>query len=106
MLSGNTKSYFRCISMIFLTFALFFSQCIFDGKSTSQWVHHIPAINCDEGIDCYSTRIELFYFADNFRRIAQWVLALKPCIDVASNLLGIDLQLDVRIACDGLQQKF
>ena len=31
---------------------------------------------------------------------------LKPCTDVASNLLAIDLRLDVRIACDGLQQKF
>ena len=30
----------------------------------------------------------------------------KPCIDVASNLLAIELQLDVRIACNGLQQKF
>ena len=30
----------------------------------------------------------------------------KPCTDVASNLLAIELQLDVRIACNGLQQKF
>ena len=30
----------------------------------------------------------------------------KPCTDIASNLLAIDLQLDVRIACNGLQQKF
>ena len=29
----------------------------------------------------------------------------KPCTDVASNLLAIDLRLDVCIACDGLQQK-
>ena len=27
----------------------------------------------DEGMSCHSTRIELFYFDDNFRRIAQWV---------------------------------
>ena len=27
----------------------------------------------DEGMSCRSTRIELFYFDDNFRRIAQWV---------------------------------
>ena len=32
--------------------------------------------------------------------------AFKPCTDDASNLLAIDLQLDVRIACNGLQQKF
>ena len=30
----------------------------------------------------------------------------KPCTDVTSNLLAIELQLDVRIACNGLQQKF
>ena len=24
------------------------------------------------GMSCHSTRIELFYFDDNFRRIAQW----------------------------------
>ena len=30
----------------------------------------------------------------------------KPCTDVASSLLAIELQLDVRIACNGLQQKF
>ena len=27
----------------------------------------------DEGMSCHSTRIELFYFDDNFCRIAQWV---------------------------------
>ena len=31
---------------------------------------------------------------------------LKPCTDVVSNLLVIDLGWNVRIACDGLQQKF
>ena len=33
-------------------------------------------------------------------------LTFKLCTDVASNLVAIDLRLDVRIACDGLQQKF
>ena len=31
----------------------------------------------DEGMSCHSTRIELFYFDDNFRRIALWVRPLK-----------------------------
>ena len=31
---------------------------------------------------------------------------LKPCTDVANNLLEIDLRLEVSITCDGLQQKF
>ena len=31
---------------------------------------------------------------------------LKPCTDVASNLLVIDLRLDVQIPCDDLQQMF
>ena len=31
---------------------------------------------------------------------------LKPCIDVASNKVAIDLRLDVQIACNDLQQKF
>ena len=30
----------------------------------------------------------------------------KPSTDVASKLAAIDLRLDVRIGCDGLQQKF
>ena len=33
------------------------------------------------------------------------ILYLKPCTDLVSNLLAIDWRL-VRIACDGLQQKF
>ena len=32
--------------------------------------------------------------------------SIKPCTDLASNLLAIELRLDVQIACDGLQQKF
>ena len=31
---------------------------------------------------------------------------VKPCTDIVTNLLAIGLRLDVRIACDGLQQKF
>ena len=31
---------------------------------------------------------------------------IKPCTDVAINLLAIDCRLDVPIACDCLQQKF
>ena len=62
--------------MYFLIFALFFSlKGIFDGKSISQWEHHVAVITYDEGIEYYSTRIESLYFDDNFRRIAQWVLA-------------------------------
>ena len=33
-------------------------------------------------------------------------MTVRPCTDVASNSLVIDFLLDVRIACDGLQQKF
>ena len=36
----------------------------------------------------------------------EWILCLKPCTDVARNLLVIDLHLNVRIACNGFQQKF
>ena len=39
-----------------------------------------------------------------FVKISQ--TTIKPYTDVASNLLAIDLRLDVHIACDGLQQKF
>ena len=57
---------------------LFFSlKVIFDGKSICQWEHHIPVINCDEGMWCHSTRLELFYLDDNFCRKALWVLALS-----------------------------
>ena len=73
MPSGNT--YFRCISMTLPYFLALMS--IFDEKIVSQWVHHIPAITCDEGIRCHLIRIQLFYFDDNFRRKALWVLALR-----------------------------
>ena len=33
-------------------------------------------------------------------------MGLKPCTDVASNLLAIDLRLNIRKAYDGSQQKF
>ena len=32
--------------------------------------------------------------------------SVKPCTDVASISVAMGLPLDVRIACDGLQQKF
>ena len=53
--------------MIFRPFILFFSlKSIFNDKMISQWEHHIPEITCDKGIECSSTRIELFYFDDYF----------------------------------------
>ena len=56
----------------------------------SQWEHHIPAINCDKGMWCHLTRIELFYFNDNFCHIAQWVLAFRLCPTlVAMNLMDV-----------------
>ena len=47
----------------------------FYGKIITQWVYNIPVITCDKGIECYSSRIELFYFDDNFCHIniALWV---------------------------------
>ena len=41
-----------------------------------RWVSTVPAIACDEVIECFLTRMELFYFDDNFRRYPLWVLAL------------------------------
>ena len=41
----------------------------------SQWEHHEPAIVSDTETGCHLTRTALFFFDDNFRRIAQWVLA-------------------------------
>ena len=38
----------------------------------------------DEGMSCHSTRIELFNFDDNFRRIAQWVRPFKGCTHCAT----------------------
>ena len=37
---------------------------------------------------------------------ASSLLHVKSCTDVASNLLVVELRLDVQIACDNLQQKF
>ena len=52
----------------------------------AQWIHPFSSIfdgkndlsmgtpyTFDEGMSCHSSRIELFYFDENFRRIAQWV---------------------------------
>ena len=46
----------------------------------------------DEGMSCHLTRIELFYFDDNFRRIAQWVPPL-----VLSVSLSLYLSLNVSV---------
>ena len=43
----------------------------FDGKMIS----HKSAIIFNKGMWGHSTRIELFYYDDNFRCIAQWILA-------------------------------
>ena len=34
------------------------------------------------------------------------VISHKPCTDIASNLLTIELQLDVRIACNACNRSF
>ena len=44
--------------------------------------------------------------ANNIYGAMYLVIRVKLCTDVASHLLAIDLRLDVRTACDGLQQKF
>ena len=44
----------------------------------AEWVHHTPAITLDKAMWCHTTSIELFYFDDNFRRIALWVSAFTP----------------------------
>ena len=43
----------------FLTICLTFQSKspFFNEKMISQWEHHIPAITCNKGIRCYSTRI-------------------------------------------------
>ena len=62
MLSGYT--YFRWISMNFLSFTLFSSL-----KVHFRWKKY-PSVGTpyiyDRGMQCHSTRIELFYFDDNF----------------------------------------
>ena len=47
---------------------------IFDGKNDLSMG---TPYTFDEGMSCHSTRIELFYFNENFRCIAQWVRPLK-----------------------------
>ena len=37
-------------------------------------------------MSCHSTRIELFYFDDNFRRIAQWVRRFSVAFEKTINL--------------------
>ena len=46
--------------------------------------YHLP-YTFDLGMSCHSTRIELYYFDDNFCRIAQWVPPLRVI-----PVLGID----------------
>ena len=38
-----------------------------------QWQHHMHVITFNKGIERHSTRIELFYFDDNFHRIVLMV---------------------------------
>ena len=51
----------------------------------------------DKGMSCNSTSIELLYFADNFCRIALWVLALshtllfRPCCAALSMLCSFQI---------------
>ena len=72
MLSGNT--YFQCISMIFRPFTLFLLTKSSFLMVEVSLIHHTLAITCNEVMWCHTTRIELFYFDDNFRCIAQWGL--------------------------------
>ena len=46
----------------------------------------IPVITCDEGIECYSTRMEMFDFDDNCCQYPLWVLALKLTLFQACSL--------------------
>ena len=43
----------------------------------TQWVHYIHVITFNKGMWCLSTRIELFYFDNNLRRIPLWVSAFS-----------------------------
>ena len=47
---------------------------ISNNRIITQWEHHIHvhASTFDKAIECHSTRFELFYFNENFRRIALW----------------------------------
>ena len=63
-------------AMILQTFTLFSSLKVhFDGYMISLWKHHIPAIFLDKESD--AIRPELSCFDDNFRHVAQWVLAFS-----------------------------
>ena len=62
----------------------------------------------DEGMSCHSTRIELFYFDDNFRRIAQWVHSFYTCIEISARacirvLLTSSSPFVVQVPRDGKQ---
>ena len=46
--------------------------------------------HCDGGMRYQSTRIELFYFDDNFRRIAQSVLAYRPIRAMVCTCIDLD----------------
>ena len=49
----------------------------------------------DRGMGCHSTKSELFYFDDNFRRKAQWVPPWTPFFDESADVEGLYLQSDV-----------
>ena len=64
------------ICLIFpLRWACFPIKVHFRWEIITLWVHCNPTF--DERIECYLTRIELFYFDDNFRRIALLVSAFR-----------------------------
>ena len=52
---------------------------IFDGKMISQWKHNKPAISFDKGMGW----IELFYFDENFRCIAQWYVCVYVSVSMS-----------------------
>ena len=63
----------------------------------SQWEHPIPAITCDEGIRCHSTRIQSFYFNDNFSRIPLWVsLPSKQNIGANPQRVTTDILIEIK----------
>ena len=60
---------------------------IFDGKNDLSMG---TPYTFDEGMSCHSTRIELFYFDDNFRRIAQWVRPLRVSSDSKASACSLE----------------
>ena len=79
--------------MISQPFTLFFSLKVqFRWKNYHLVGRPHTCSYCDEGFNAlYSTRIELFYFDDDFRHIALWVSALRlhpqRWIDIESSIL-------------------